>query len=612
MGAIYGTFGEGEPGDTERMGARLGHRGAGARWWTPARGVRFGCRFTEHEPLEQVAGERIVLDGSVDNRDEIARLLGDSRGAERGDAALVMDLYHAFGLSGLAHVDGQFALAIWDAGTERLVLARDPWSIRPLYLARAGRRWLFASEQKALLAVDDVPASPDRDAIQHLQCTRYLPRHATCLADVRPVPGGTWLELGCDGGSRAVDYRRLAVEIRDRPAREHAATLRRELLAAARRQTRRHDRVGVALSTGLDSAIALVAARHAAPEKEFHAFTARFGPDDQDLQVAADLARRFGARHHEVRLDQADLPALLPEALRRMEDPVGGEEFVVFHAVAREAAEHVTLLLTGHQSDVLFGGMPRHRLLGLVASLPVARGPLIELLNWTQSGLAPQSLLGRGLVAACAGGRRLPPADLLGASVRPAGVRLTLEEPEPLNRYMHRRLLERGDGFAAIERLHAAAGIAMASPFFGNDVVREAFRIPDRLKVRGGRQKRILRAAGRGLLPDAALRRGKSLLRVRLDRGLASVLGELAEELLADAVVRRRGLIDPACAARVRRHAERGTLDAQRFNRLWSLLLLELWCRLFLDRRGAPLHETRGADGPGPSELVASAWSLAA
>jgi asparagine synthase (glutamine-hydrolysing) len=177
---------------------------------------------------------------------------------------------------------------------------------------------------------------------------------------------------------------------------------------------------------------------------------------------------------------------------------------------------------------------------------------------------------------------------------------------------MHRRLLERGDGFAAIERLHAAAGIAMASPFFANDVVREAFRTPDRLKVRGGRQKLILREAGRGLLPDATLGRGKRLLRFRLDRGLASVLGELAEELLADAVVRRRGLIDPAYAARVRRHAERGTLDAQHFNRLWSLLLLELWCSLFLDRRGAPLHEVPEADVPAASGLVAHARTLAA
>jgi asparagine synthase (glutamine-hydrolysing) len=362
----------------------------------------------------------------------------------------------------------------------------------------------------------------------------------------------------------------------------------------------------VALSTGLDSAITLAAARHVAPEKELHAFTARFGPDDQDLHVAADLARRFDARHHEIRLDPADLPTLLPEALWRMEDPVGGQEFAVFHAVAREAAKHVTLLLTGHQSDVLFGGMPRHRLVGLAASLQVARGPLTELLSWTQSGFAPRSLLGRTLVTACAGGRRLPPPDVIGASAKPEDVRLALGEPEPLNRYMHRRLLERGDGFAAIERLHVAAGIPMASPFFGDEVVREAFRIPDRLKVRGGRQKLILREAGRGLLPDAALRRGKSLLRVRLDRGLAGVLGELAAELLADAVVRRRGLIDPAYAARVRRHAERGTLDAQRFNRLWSLLLLELWCRLFLDHRGAPLHETSGTEGLAPMELARS------
>jgi asparagine synthase (glutamine-hydrolysing) len=122
VGAIYGVFGESQPADMERIGARLAQRGAGDSAWMPARGVRFGCRFTEHEPFDQIAGERVVLDGCVDNRDEIALLLGDPQGAGRGDAALLMTLYRAFGPSGLAHVDGQFALAIWDAGAERLVL----------------------------------------------------------------------------------------------------------------------------------------------------------------------------------------------------------------------------------------------------------------------------------------------------------------------------------------------------------------------------------------------------------------------------------------------------------------------------------------------------------
>ena len=535
----------------------------------------------------------------IDNRDEIAARCGGGNGAGRSDASLLLDLYRAYGTDGFGQVTGQFAVALWDERDERLILARDPWSICPLYTCRSGRRVLFATEYKALLAVDDVPTDLDREAIQHLQSTRYLPRHATGLRAVRPVPGGTWLALGRDG-AHGGDYRRLAVDIQPRSAGDHAARLRDGLLTATRRQTGRHARVGIALSTGIDSAVALAAARRVAPDKELHSFTALFGPDDQDGEVAAELARRFGTVHHEIPLKTAKLPELLPDTLFHMEDPVGGEEFVCFAAIAQHAARHVTLLLSGHQSDVLFGGMPRHRLLALAAQLPIAAGPLAELLNYTQVGLRPRSPLGRALVACCARGTQLEPPKVIGTVGLPSGIQLHLGEPEPLNRYMCGRILGRGDGFAAIERLHAAVGLRMTSPFFDNDVVRGAFQIPDRLKIRGRRQKQILRDAARGLLPDGMLDRGKKLVRLQHGSELARVLDELAEDLLADAAVRERGLIDPAYAAGLRRHLDAGTCDAARLQRLWSLLLLELWCRIFVDGRGVRASDRSGEDDVRP------------
>jgi asparagine synthetase B (glutamine-hydrolysing) len=195
------------------------------------------------------------------------------------------------------------------------------------------------------------------------------------------------------------------------------------VLVAARRQTRQHARVGVALSTGLDSVVALTAAPRRAggrgPEKKLRLFAVRFGPDDQDLGARAVLARRFGTTYHEVHVEPADLPGMMAAALRAMEGPIGGEELVFFHAVAREAAKHVALLLTRQQSDNLFGGMPHHRRLSLAARLPVARGSLMELPRWTQAGLPPRSLAGWALVAGCAGDRRLPPPDVIGAAAKP-------------------------------------------------------------------------------------------------------------------------------------------------------------------------------------------------
>ena len=585
MGAIFGVFGESEPREVERLGGRLAHRGRIQRIWSPARNVWLGTR--RHDTDDADAPPEIAFGGVIENRDDVARLCGVPVTSERGPSRLILDLTRRHGLQGLWQLSGPFALARWDQGERQLVLARDPWSIAPLYLARVGGRVLFASEYKALLAFDDVPTAFDREALQHLLRTRYLPRDATGLAAIRPVPGGTWLTLG-GRGPQGGDYRDLPIEIAPRTGAEHAQRLREAVIEATRRQTRGHARIGVALSTGLDSAVTLAAARQMTPRRELHTFTARFGPDDQDMAIAADLAQRYDAVHHEVPLDPADLPALLPQMIHGMEDPVGGEEFVCFAAVAREAARHVPLLLAGHQSDVLFGGMPRHRLLDLASRLPLASAPLMELMGYTQLGLPPRTLLGRALVRGCAQGGEMPPPDVLGISPATAPLGLDLTEPEPLNRYMRSRLLGRGDGFAAIERVHAAFGLHMTSPFYDLDLVRCAFQIPGGLKIRRGRQKQILRDAARGLLPDHFLNRGKKLLRLRQDRPLARVLDALAGEYLDDRRIRERGLIDPAYVAELRRHFADGGCDPPRLRRLWSLLTLEIWCQLFHDRRGEP------------------------
>ena len=476
MGAIYGVFGESDARELDAMGSRLTHRGPSAMAWKPGNGLWFGNRFAAGECAEACHERLINVHGMIENRSEIAALCGIDDLDQADDASLLLELYRRFGPDGLGHISGQFAMALWDAAARCLVLARDAWSICPLYVSHVGGRWLFASEYKALLAIDAVPTTLDRDAIQHLQRTRYLPRHATCFAAIRPVPGGTWLAIGRES-SRTGDFRRLAVDIRVRSRREHATRLRASLLTAAWRQTRRHARIGVALSTGVDFAIVLAAARQAAPHKEIHSFTARFGPDNQDMEVAAELAQRFGTVHHEIDLATANLPELIPETLYHMEDPVGGEEFVCFAAVAREAARHVTLLLAGHQSDVLFGGMPRHRLLDLAARLPLLSTPLVELLNYTQTGTAARSALGRALVARCARGTQLEPPHVIGAMWAAVAMELNLHAAEPVTRYMLSRLLGRGDGFAAIERVHGAVGLTMTSPFFDSDVVRR--RVPD-------------------------------------------------------------------------------------------------------------------------------------
>jgi asparagine synthase (glutamine-hydrolysing) len=116
-----------------------------------------------------------------------------------------------------------------------------------------------------------------------------------------------------------------------------------------------------------------------------------------------------------------------------------------------------------------------------------------------------------------------------------------------------------------------------------------AFEVPDRLKIRGLKQKYILRVACRGLLPAGVLARKKSLQRLRHDEMLSEVLAQLAGEMLTPAAVSARGFFAPDHVSRVLRREPGAAYSSMQIYRIWSLLLAEIWARTFLDNRGAPL-----------------------
>jgi len=590
MGAIFGILGDGTLDELHQMAARLQHRGDATTVWTAAPRVHLGKVWAATRG-ETAAPQDLplVFDGIIDNGPTITAILGASAEAKEplGAERLVLELCRHLGMEGLAQLSGQFGLALWQSAQQRLWLARDTLGLRPLYIAQGRGRWLFATEYKALLALEDVPAEPDREAIQYLQYTKYVPANACCLVHVRPVPPGGWVALGF-GSSKRGSFKRVEINVRQAPPAEHARVLRERLLEAARRKTTRYDRVGVALSAGLDSAITTAAVRQASPQLPVHTFTAGFGPEDPDIAQAAAVAQHLGTTHHEIFMTAADVQTLLPLTVWRMEEPIGRDETLFYHATAMEAAKHVPLLLTGQHADALFGGMPRHILVKAATLMPWLARPLNDLLAYTQAGATPKTRLGRGLVTTMFRGRQFPPPLVCGAVNIPPRVEVDLAQAQPLNAMIHQSLLGGSNPWAVIDRLHEAVGIYADALFYDLDVVRYALEIPDTLKIHGTTPKYILREAGRGLLPDAILQRRKTMLRLKRDQTLCHTLDVMVDDLLAPPVLRVRGLIPASYVERLRRRSGRAVYTMEQIYRLLSLLLLELWCRLFLDGRGAP------------------------
>lgn len=601
MGGIFGIVGGAEPAELRAMGRRLAHRAPDAEVWSLSGDVHLG-QGASPDDRSSPCGRPVAFEGILENLGELADDL--KVGPEHAGSApsVVLALYRRLGAGGFDRLRGQFAIAIWDEAKQRLVLVRDHLGIRSLYFGWTGTRLLFASEYKALLVAEDLPARPDRQALQHVHRTKRGLPGSSCLQGVRPVPPGSWIELGKGGGCLLV-ARYWAPALHetsfDESVSGQARVLRERILDALRRQSAGHESVGLELSGGLDASIVLAGLRKVAPDKTVHSFTAGFGPSDGEILRARAVSRHFGTEHHELFMEPEEVPGLLPPTIWHMEEPLGREETAFLYLLSRSAAGYVDLLFTGRKADALFGGMPRHRVIRLAGMAPVGRRSLEQFFHFTQSGAEPRTLGAKALVRWYYRGDEFPAPRIAGGDGSGGPDPLPLSSAQPLSEKLRRDLLEDVGEESCTQKIHGALGLSYTTPFADPAVIDCALGMPDRLKIRGVRQKYILRKAFEGLMPPFVLRRKKSLQKLRHDERLSEVLDGLADELLSPAVLASRGLFEADYVDRLRRRAPGTAYPTLRLYRLWSLLLTEIWCRLFIDGRGAPPGQTEfGLPGP--------------
>jgi asparagine synthase (glutamine-hydrolysing) len=584
MGALYGILGEADAAEIRAIGQRLLHRGAQVSEWQVTSSLRLGMR-TRHPGIERLAEGPIAFDGSVDNRQELARKPGKAAASPVDDALLILDLFQRGGEEAFDRIAGIFAVALARAD-RRLLLARDRIGYAPLYYTLDHGRFIFASEYKALLAVPTVAARPNRNAIQAINSTKWAMPGVTCLEGIYPVAPGTWLEVDQDRLHTA-RFWNIPIQVSHHDEERHAGALRQSFLDILRQQIEPYSRVGVSLSGGLDSAVMAAGVRHVAGDREVHTFTAGYGPGDRELVNAARVAQELGTQHHPLVLDPEDLPGLLPWMVWHLEEPIGREDIAYLFIAAREAARHVELVLTGFGLDGLFAGLPRHRLVDLGMRLPPARKPLEEFYDFTLRSVEPSSLSGRLLKSAYFRGSDFPAPVVRGAAPLPEFAGFPRTGNQPLSNFLRTGFLLQPYQ-SPVERLYAGSGVHLNAHHTDPSFLATAFSIPDNLKIHGRTQKYILRKACAGLLPASILNFGKSFNRLKHDLQLSGVLDRLADELLPPAGVAARGLFDMSYVTALRRRPKGKPYSQERGYRLWSLLLTEIWSRIYLDSRGAP------------------------
>jgi len=523
------------------------------------------------QPMRDDAlGLAVVFNGCIYNHRELRAELEalGHRFTSTSDTEVVLRGWHAWGEGMLERLAGMFAFALLETRGGRCVLVRDRLGIKPLYLAELpGGGLRAASTLPALLAAGGVDTSVDPVALHHyLIWHSVVPAPRTILAGVRKLAPATVLVVEPDGRRRERVYWNPphTRPPHERSEQEWQEGLLEALRVAVRRRMVADVPVGVLLSGGLDSSL-IVALLAEQGQHGLATFSIGFpdagGREGNEFAFSDLVAREFGTDHHQIRVGTEELVDALPQAIASMSEPMVSHDCVAFWLLAQAVSRERKVVQSGQGADEVLGGYSWYPPL-LDAPGSGLDAYAAEFFDRDHEGV--RALSG---VAAAEDVSRAYAAEWF---ERPGAA-------TPVDRALRldSRVMLVDDPVKRVDNMTMAHGLEARTPFLDHELVELAAACPPPLKLSGG-GKGVLKAASRGVVPDAVIDREKGYFPVpALSHLEEPVLGMVREALLAPEA-RERGVFPPELVATmlVDPNAHRTNLDG---STLWQVGLLELW-----------------------------------
>ena len=586
MAAIFGVYGPVTDQEIEAMAKSLAHRGNQTCTSRLSGELFFGAVSDSPENnIVDTDDYALVSDAGQLNGEALRE---EINGAD-DYSALLLSLYEKSGPAGFASVKGNYAFVLIDKEKREISFGRDYFGSVPLYFSSlSGGGIAFASEYKALLCLKSVKRNVDLDALQHLQCNKNLPPLHTLIKSIQaPDFGG--VSVYDYSGHLLSSHKAspLSVEVRTTSEADAIKRVSAALVESVGRQCRDDERIGIALSGGIDSISVACILRQLYPEREIHSFTAGNSVDDPEIVTAARVAKHIGSVHHEIITSADLLKTELRQLVWHLENPIARSEVMQLFEIGKIAGEYVDVLISGQGADSLFGGMPRYKLLWLIRpllKLPLMRKPLTEFYNRTQLGLKPCSLLGKLFDKIYYRGK-LPEVPAIKGAELPQPITLPPMSPEFVNINMARGF-QKGQcsDYPKYERCFAVSGVSYRSPFCDEDFVRAGFTVSDSLKIHKGKQKYILRKAMKSIVPDELLEIPKYMQTMKHDDVFSDMLDELCIAELSRDAVEKRGFFVYTDIEKLQQRSAGQAYSRDVAMRLWTILVTEIWAQELLDK----------------------------
>ncbi|MBO08104.1 MAG: asparagine synthase (glutamine-hydrolyzing) [Acidobacteria bacterium] len=508
----------------------------------------------------------------------------------RSDTEVVVHAYEQWGDSFLCHLDGMFALAVWDSHNERLLLCRDRFGKKPLLYFDDGERIAFASEFQALLRVPGLPRDIDIEALGTYLAYMAIPAPQTIYQRVKKVPPAHML-IRDRAGTRLSRYWTLSFQPKAAIAEEEVVERVRALLGSAvRKRLMGEVPLGVFLSGGVDSS-AVVAVMAELSDQPVKTFSIGFDePRFDELQHARRVAEKFSCEHHEF-VVQPSAVEVLPSLVQHLGEPFADSSVIPSWYLAKLTRQNVTVALNGDGGDEIFAGYGRHRANYLAErwrKLPKIMRKSTELLGaraqrfsraaqLTQSeryrawaGVFSQDLV-KSLSNVIPAEEKIVPSEFLDAE--------NLDEIDTILAVDTRFYLPT-DLLVKMDITSMAHSLEVRSPLLDTELAEFVAALPSEYKVRNFTMKSLLKRAVAQSVPAANLRRPKQGFAVPISKWLRYDLRSFLFDHLQPSRVAQEGLLRQSAIDRLVANHVDG--EADNAHQLWVLLMLELWHRTFL------------------------------
>ena len=576
-----------------------------------------------HQPMLSDDGAVVlVFNGEIYNFRELRIELEAKGRVFRGhsDTEVVLQLYLEYGQSMLSRLNGIFAMGLWDARSQRLLLARDALGVKPLYIYEGPESFAFSSEIKALVHLTPALTALDYSAVHRYLSFQWCPGEGTPFEAVRKLGPGQALWIAKGEVQERFSWYQLPIF----DPKPHTLMTKRDVIEgveshvrqAVHRQMVADVPVGAFLSGGLDSSSVVAFAKELNPDIQCFTIESDGGQDagmTDDLEYAKQVAQHLNVPLEIVKIDSSQMASDLEQMVIQLDEPLADPAPLNVLYISRLAREQgIKVLLSGAGGDDVFSGYRRH--LAIKSErywnwLPRAARSGLETIS---AGLDQRQPLFRRLAklfngAALDGDARIAnyflwaKRDDLYALYTPsfrahlndeAAAQPILDllssvpqNASPLDRMLavEQRFFLPDHNLTYTDKMSMAVGVEVRVPFLDLDLVKFSSLIPDGYKQQGRHSKWVFKKAMEPYLPIDVIYRPKTGFGAPLRRWMQFELREVLGDLLSVDSLKRRGLFDPIAVQHLIAANDSGKTDAS--YTLLSLLCIEIWCRAFIDKK---------------------------